>query len=130
MGWGLYGRGRILEAVDRRLDGDFEEEQIKCMMIVGLWCAHPDPNSRPSIRQAMQVLNFEAPLPNLPSSMPVPTYLDGPLNSFTAPFITNGSEEGQNMNIESFSSNTNSSGLTATTTSDDVSPSMSLMYSR
>ncbi|KAK2383412.1 L-type lectin-domain containing receptor kinase IX.1 [Trifolium repens] len=36
--WGLYGSGRILEAVDPRLGEDFEEEQIKCLMIVGLWC--------------------------------------------------------------------------------------------
>lgn len=121
--WGLYGRGKIVEAVDPRLDGDFEEEQIKCMMIVGLWCAHPDPNNRPTIRQAIQVLNFEAPLPNLPSSMPVPTYLEGPLNSFTTPFSINGSEEGHSKNIVSFNSNTTS------TTSDDVSP-MSNLYSR
>lgn len=127
--WGLYGRGRIVEAVDPRLDGDFEEEQIKCMMIVGLWCAHPDPNNRPSIRQAIQVLNFEAPVPNLSSSMPVPTYLEGPLNSYTTPFSISGSEKGQSKNIINFNSNTNSSGFT-TTTSEDVSPSMSLLYSR
>ncbi|RDX70153.1 L-type lectin-domain containing receptor kinase IX.1, partial [Mucuna pruriens] len=125
--WGRYGRGRILEAVDPRLDGDFEEEQIKCLMIVGLWCAHPDYNNRPSIRQAIQVLNFEAPLPNLPSSLPVPTFLVGPLHSSIAPFSIDASEEGQNQ-ITSFSSNTNSSGLT--TTSDDASPSVSLLYSR
>ncbi|KAK2437218.1 L-type lectin-domain containing receptor kinase IX.1 [Trifolium repens] len=132
--WGLYGRGKILEAVDPRLSGDFEEAQIKCLMIVGIWCAHPDPKNRPSIRQAIQVLNFEAPLPNLPSSMPVPTYLEGPLNSFTAPFSISGSEISQSQNIISFSSNTNSSGFTTTTTttttSDDVSPSLSLLYSR
>lgn len=127
--WGLYGRGRIVEAVDPRLDGDFEKEQIKCMMIVGLWCAHPDPNNRPSIRQAIQVLNFEAPVPNLSSSMPVPTYLEGPLNSYTTPFSISGSEKGQSKNIINFNSNTNSSGFT-TTTSEDVSPSMSLLYSR
>jgi serine/threonine protein kinase len=131
--WGLYGRGKILEAVDPRLSGDFEEAQIKCLMIVGIWCAHPDPKNRPSIRQAIQVLNFEAPLPNLPSSMPVPTYLEGPLNSFTAPFSISGSETSQSQNIISFSSNTNSSGFTTTTTtatSDNVSPSLSLLYSR
>ncbi|CAI8617992.1 unnamed protein product [Vicia faba] len=121
--WGLYGRGRILEAVDPRLSGDFDEEQIKCLMIVGLWCAHPDPNNRTSMRQAIQVLNFEASLPNLPSSMPVPTYAEGPFNSFTAPFSISGSEEGQSKNIISFSSNTNS-------TTSDVSPSVSLLYSR
>ncbi|WJX52438.1 hypothetical protein P8452_38553 [Trifolium repens] len=126
--WGLYGSGRILEAVDPRLGEDFEEEQIKCLMIVGLWCTHPDPNNRPSVRQATQVLNFEATLPNLPSSMPIPTYLEGPLNSFTIPSTINGSEEGQNMNTVSLiSSNTNSSEVT---TSDDDSSSESVLYSR
>ncbi|RZB95611.1 L-type lectin-domain containing receptor kinase IX.1 [Glycine soja] len=125
--WGLYGEGRILEAADQRLEGKFEEEQIKCLMIVGLWCAHPDHSNRPSIRQAIQVLNFEAPLPNLPSSLPVPTYLEHPLHSSILPFSINASEEGQSQ-ITGCSSNTNSSGFT--TTSDDASPSVSLMYSR
>jgi hypothetical protein len=72
--WGLYGRGKILEAVDPRLSGDFEEAQIKCLMIVGIWCAHPDPKNRPSIRQAIQVLNFEVFMPNLSPKRPVATY--------------------------------------------------------
>ncbi|KHN46238.1 L-type lectin-domain containing receptor kinase IX.1-like [Glycine soja] len=125
--WGLYGEGRILEAADQRLEGEFEEEQIKCLMIVGLWCAHPDHNNRPSMRQAIQVLNFEAPLPNLPSSLPVPTYLEGPLHSFIAPFSITSSKEGQSQ-ITGSSSNTNSTGFT--TKSDDASPSVSLLYSR
>ncbi|KAF7809414.1 L-type lectin-domain containing receptor kinase IX.1 [Senna tora] len=52
----------------------YDVKQVECLMIVGLWCVHPDKNLRPSIRQALQVLNFEAPMPNLPSSRPVPTY--------------------------------------------------------
>jgi hypothetical protein len=39
-------------------------------MIVGLWCAHPDRDLRPSIRQIIHVLNFETPLPVLSSNMP------------------------------------------------------------
>ncbi|XP_054776503.1 L-type lectin-domain containing receptor kinase IX.1-like [Prosopis cineraria] len=77
--WQLYGSGRILEAVDSRLEGDFNQDQIKCLMIVGLWCAHPDHNSRPSIRQVIHVLNFEAPFPSLPSSYPMPTYIEYPV---------------------------------------------------
>ncbi|RLM74992.1 hypothetical protein C2845_PM15G21010 [Panicum miliaceum] len=42
--------------------------------VVGLWCVHPDSASRPSIRQAMNVLQFEAALPELPPEMPVATY--------------------------------------------------------
>ncbi|WRX08039.1 Protein kinase domain - like 10 [Theobroma cacao] len=72
--WHLYGTGNLISAVDQRLHADFDEKQIECLMIVGLWCAHPDSNLRPSIRQAIQVLDFDVALPNLPVKMPVPTY--------------------------------------------------------
>ncbi|CAK9179144.1 unnamed protein product [Ilex paraguariensis] len=70
--WDLYGGGQLLSAVDERLRMDFDAKQVECLMIVGLWCAHPDHSLRPSIRQAIQVLNFDAAVPNLPSDMPVP----------------------------------------------------------
>jgi hypothetical protein len=72
--WNLYGRGDLLLAVDGKLQNDFDEKQVECLMIVGLWCAHPDRSLRPSIRQAIHVLNFEATMPNLPTQMPVPMY--------------------------------------------------------
>ncbi|KAK2656653.1 hypothetical protein Ddye_009705 [Dipteronia dyeriana] len=74
--WDLYGSGNLLSAVDERLDKVFDSEKVKCLMIVGLWCAHPDCNLRPSIRQVMQVLHFKAAMPNLPSKMPVPVYYE------------------------------------------------------
>lgn len=73
--WDLFGKGRILESADERLKVDFDATQMQCLMIVGLWCAHPDHNLRPSIRQATQVLHFEASVPNLPNKMPVPMYM-------------------------------------------------------
>ncbi|KAJ1434892.1 Serine/threonine-protein kinase, active site [Sesbania bispinosa] len=80
--WKLYGMGNLLEAADPRLCGEFDEQEMERLMIVGLWCAHPDHNLRPTIRQAVHVLNSEAPLPNLPSNMPEPTYT---IPSFTVP---------------------------------------------
>ncbi|WJZ84290.1 hypothetical protein VitviT2T_003900 [Vitis vinifera] len=79
--WDLYGVGKLLEAADPRLSADFDEQQMKRLMTVGLWCAHPDCNLRPSIRQAINVLNFEASLPILPSKMPVPMYFSPPVNT-------------------------------------------------
>lgn len=65
----------LISAVDMRLRSDFDRKQTECLMVaVGLWCVHPDPSLRPSIRQVIHVLNFEAPLPNLPAKMPVPLY--------------------------------------------------------
>ncbi|KAG2309930.1 hypothetical protein Bca52824_021487 [Brassica carinata] len=73
--WDLYGKGELITGVDEKLGSDgYDETQMECHMVVGLWCAHPDRNSRPSIKQAIQVLNLEAPLPHLPTKMPVATY--------------------------------------------------------
>ncbi|KAJ0935203.1 putative protein kinase RLK-Pelle-L-LEC family [Helianthus annuus] len=72
--WDLYGTETLLEAVDPCLESNFEEEEIKRLMIVGLWCSHPDAELRPSIRKAIKVLNSEASLPLLPSKIPVASY--------------------------------------------------------
>lgn len=72
--WNLYGSGELLLAVDGRLNKEFDASQVECLMVVGLWCAHPDQSFRSPIRQAIQVLNFEVPMPSLTSKMPVPIY--------------------------------------------------------
>ncbi|TXG54068.1 hypothetical protein EZV62_019324 [Acer yangbiense] len=87
--WDSYGKERLLDVVDKKLSMTFDQNQIECLMIVGLWCAHPDRNQRPSIRQATQVLNFESPLPILPCKMPIPNY-DVP----TAPAVGSGTQMG------------------------------------
>jgi hypothetical protein len=63
--WELYGIGKVLEAADPRLGGDFDEQQMERLMIVELWGAHPGRDLRPPIRQIIYVLNFETPLPVL-----------------------------------------------------------------
>ncbi|KAJ3685110.1 hypothetical protein LUZ61_014274 [Rhynchospora tenuis] len=69
--WHLYGNNSILDAIDSRLNGEFKAQEAKRLLIVGLWCAQPDYTLRPSIRQAVSVLQYEYPLPDLPSKMPV-----------------------------------------------------------
>ena len=77
--WELYGKSQLLDAVDKGLNMEYDEKQMECLMIVGLWCCHPDPTIRPSIRQVINVLNSEAPLPNLPSKFPMPMYFAPPM---------------------------------------------------
>ncbi|KAK4836824.1 hypothetical protein QYF36_000474 [Acer negundo] len=84
--WESYGNKRLVDVVDKKIGTNFDIKKMECLMIVGLWCAHPARNLRPSIRQAIQVLNFELPLPNLPSKMPVPNY-DVPSSSTPAPAL-------------------------------------------
>ncbi|CAD6269024.1 unnamed protein product [Miscanthus lutarioriparius] len=70
---GLHGRNAILDAADERLRSGGNEADDRCMervLVVGLWCAHPDPSERPSIAQAMHVLQSEdARLPALTPQM-------------------------------------------------------------
>ncbi|XP_062194442.1 L-type lectin-domain containing receptor kinase IX.1-like [Phragmites australis] len=73
--WGLYGRRAVLEAADERMGGDFDADEVGHVLVVGLACAHPDCNLRPSIRQAMSMLQCEATLPTLPEKMPTPKYI-------------------------------------------------------
>ncbi|KAG6473174.1 L-type lectin-domain containing receptor kinase IX.1-like [Zingiber officinale] len=72
--WELYGKGSVLEAADRRLNGEFDGSEMERLMVVGLWCAHPDCKLRPSIQEATRVLRAEKPLPELPSTRPRPVY--------------------------------------------------------
>ncbi|KAG6789638.1 hypothetical protein POTOM_005756 [Populus tomentosa] len=121
--WELYGEGKLLEAVDPRLCGDFNKTQMERLMIVGLSCAHPDEHRRPSIRQALHVLNFDAPLPMLPSKMPVPSYFAPPISASSLSLMSYGltdSEGGMNKS-SSYSYNTNSSQFTASSSASSAS---------
>lgn len=79
--WELYGSGEFIKAADSKLCGAFNEEQMKRLVVIGLWCAHPDYRYRPSIMQVIQVLKFEAPLPILPKWMPMTDYFPLKMNS-------------------------------------------------
>ncbi|XP_071724260.1 L-type lectin-domain containing receptor kinase IX.1-like [Rutidosis leptorrhynchoides] len=72
--WDLYGREQLHLAADGKLNNNFDQTQVERLLIVGLWCAHPDFRQRATIRQAIQVLNCEAALPDLPTMIPVPTF--------------------------------------------------------
>ncbi|KAH1084010.1 hypothetical protein J1N35_023771 [Gossypium stocksii] len=72
--WDSYGSQRLLDVADPKLSMNFDAKQMECLLMIGLWCVHPDQHLRPSIRQTIQVLNFEAPLPKLPSTRPTATY--------------------------------------------------------
>ncbi|KAK7252260.1 hypothetical protein RIF29_36087 [Crotalaria pallida] len=85
--WELYVLRNLIAAADAKLCGEFDKQQMECLLVVGLWCANPDIRSRPCIRQVIKVLDFEAPLPILPQKIPVLDYLPTTTNElfFTVP---------------------------------------------
>ena len=72
----LHDAGRVTAAADGRLNGGFDGDEMERVLVVRLWCAHPDRGMRPAIRQAVNVLRFDAPLPSLPppAKMPAAAY--------------------------------------------------------
>ncbi|KAF6151174.1 hypothetical protein GIB67_037382, partial [Kingdonia uniflora] len=74
--WSLHGKGELLECVDEKLEINFNEEEVKRALLVGLVCSHPDPKVRPSMRKVVQVfLNSTEPLMDVPESRPTAIYV-------------------------------------------------------
>ncbi|KAK4789114.1 hypothetical protein SAY86_020433 [Trapa natans] len=68
--WELYESDNLLDAADPMLRGRYNRREMELMMMLGLWCAHPDHALRPSIRDALNALKSKDSLPPLPLEMP------------------------------------------------------------
>lgn len=67
--WQLYVEGEIMRAVDEKLEGEFDVDEMKSLLVVGLWCTNPNDKERPKAKDVIKVLNLEVPLPELPLDM-------------------------------------------------------------
>ncbi|KAJ6895514.1 L-type lectin-domain containing receptor kinase SIT2-like [Populus alba x Populus x berolinensis] len=61
-----WNRGAILGTVDPRFEGNHVEEEMELVLKLGLLCTHRTPAARPTMRQAVQYLDGNATLPDLP----------------------------------------------------------------
>lgn len=65
-----WRKGSLNDAVDIKLQGKYDVGEACLALKLGLLCSHPFTNIRPTMRQVMQYLNKEMPLPEL-----MPTHL-------------------------------------------------------
>ncbi|KAJ0028091.1 hypothetical protein Pint_35376 [Pistacia integerrima] len=63
--FGFWNTGAILEAKDPKLGTDFVAEELELVLKLGLLCSHSEPAARPSMRQVVQYLEKDSPLPEL-----------------------------------------------------------------
>ncbi|GLT89547.1 hypothetical protein SLE2022_075250 [Rubroshorea leprosula] len=61
----FWRRGEILEVRDPKLGTDFVAKEVELVLKLGLLCSHSDPRARPSMRQVVQYLEGDVPLPDL-----------------------------------------------------------------
>lgn len=67
----LYKAGNVLEGVDPKLGDDYDELQMKGLMVIGLWCVLHDFHKRPSMKEVVRVLdNTDDPLSDLHGMLP------------------------------------------------------------
>lgn len=62
---GHWNRGSLVETVDAKLQGDYDVDETCVVLKVGLLCSHPFPEARPTMRQVLQYLNGDMPVPEL-----------------------------------------------------------------
>lgn len=51
-----YSQGKLVEVADKRIKGEFDEEEMEVVLKLGLSCCHPDPLRRPTIRDVVALL--------------------------------------------------------------------------
>ncbi|KAL6909871.1 hypothetical protein ACP4OV_001530 [Aristida adscensionis] len=55
----------LLDTVDTKLQGNYDVDEVCLALKIGLLCSHPCPKARPSMRQVLQYLDGDVPLPEL-----------------------------------------------------------------
>ncbi|KAL6912238.1 hypothetical protein ACP4OV_001043 [Aristida adscensionis] len=68
--WRLHGAGRVLDAVDPRLGGEYDAGDAERLLLLGLACSHPNPRERPRAQDILQTLARSVPPPAVPAAKP------------------------------------------------------------
>ncbi|XP_010270610.1 PREDICTED: probable L-type lectin-domain containing receptor kinase S.5 [Nelumbo nucifera] len=68
--WALHREGRLLEAVDERLRGEYVVEEALRLLQLGLACSNPEASQRPKAQQISQIISASLPPPHLPPFKP------------------------------------------------------------
>ncbi|KAL4375954.1 hypothetical protein GQ457_02G041410 [Hibiscus cannabinus] len=91
--WEKFSQGRVLDVVDTRLNGLYDEGETMMVLKLGLICSNDVPAARPSMRQIVRYLDGEADLPE----------------KLSPPAVFGGGAEGFEAFVHSFSSASSSS---------------------
>ncbi|XP_050376288.1 L-type lectin-domain containing receptor kinase S.1 [Argentina anserina] len=65
----LYFKGRVREAADQRIKGEYDEEEMEIALKLGLSCCHPDPHRRPNMKEIVTILVGETGSGPAPASL-------------------------------------------------------------
>ncbi|PON75191.1 Mitogen-activated protein kinase kinase kinase [Parasponia andersonii] len=72
--WMLHREGRIQEAVDERLNNEYDVEEANRLLLLGLACSNPVTGERPQTQAICQIIAETLPMPHVPPFKPVFTW--------------------------------------------------------
>ncbi|GFP89150.1 L-type lectin-domain containing receptor kinase viii.1 [Phtheirospermum japonicum] len=72
--WSLHREERLMAAVDPRLGNEFDESEMRRVLLIGLACSNPDPMGRPGMRGVVQMLLGDCEVPIVPKIKPTTSY--------------------------------------------------------
>ncbi|CAN6329535.1 unnamed protein product [Urochloa humidicola] len=77
--WERYAAGEVGKVVDPRLAvaGEYDVAAVAAAVKVGLWCSHPSPAMRPTMREVVRYLDEAGEVPELPPPPPLPPACSG-----------------------------------------------------
>ncbi|XP_065854181.1 L-type lectin-domain containing receptor kinase S.4-like [Euphorbia lathyris] len=62
--WDMYREGKWVDVVDKKLNGDYNEKEMKMVIKLGIMCSNDVAVARPLIRQVMRYLDGEIRVPD------------------------------------------------------------------
>uniref|UniRef100_A0A8R7PMV4 Protein kinase domain-containing protein n=2 Tax=Triticum TaxID=4564 RepID=A0A8R7PMV4_TRIUA len=68
--WTAHREGRLLEAVDDEVVGEFDDDDASRLLLLGLACTNPNPSDRPSMAEVVQIIAKSTSLPDVPLEKP------------------------------------------------------------
>ncbi|XP_049402207.1 L-type lectin-domain containing receptor kinase S.4-like [Solanum stenotomum] len=68
LAWDKWREGKILDIVDYRLKGEYNESEVLMVLKLGLMCSNNKPLARPSIRQVVRYFEGEIGMPEAPTT--------------------------------------------------------------
>ncbi|OAY41354.1 L-type lectin-domain containing receptor kinase S.4 [Manihot esculenta] len=75
--WERFREGKVLDVVDRRLNGQYNESEMAMVIKLGIMCSNDVPIARPTMRQVMRFLHGECQVPERLRTPDQGAYADG-----------------------------------------------------
>jgi serine/threonine protein kinase len=60
-----WQNGSLMQTMDKRLQGNYDNDEANMVLKLGLLCLHPLPTARPAMRQVMEYLDGDVALPEM-----------------------------------------------------------------